>query len=101
VDVIVAAGFAMPALKQPTSTIPVVMAAASDPVASGFVRSLGQPGGNVTGLSLQSMVTSGKRLELLKELVPGAVVVAVLWDRPSSRRRSAKPSRSRVALRRE
>ena len=83
VDVIVAAGFAMPALKQATSTIPLVMAAASDPVASGFVRSLGQPGGNVTGLSLQSMETSGKRLELLKELVPGAVMVAVLWDRPS------------------
>ena len=83
VDVIVAAGFAMPALKQATSTIPVVMAAASDPVGSGYVRSLGQPGGNVTGLSFQSMETSGKRLELLKELAPGAVLLAVLWDRPS------------------
>jgi putative tryptophan/tyrosine transport system substrate-binding protein len=83
VDVIVAAGFAMPALKEATSTVPIVMAAASDPVASGFVRSLGRPGGNVTGLSLRSMETSGKRLELLKELVPGTVLVAVLWDRPS------------------
>src|SRR5437867_4800575 len=55
VDVIVAAGFALPALKQATSTIPVVMAAASDPVGSGFVQSLARPGGNVTGLSLQSM----------------------------------------------
>ena len=73
VDVIVAAGFTLPALKQATSTIPIVMAAASDPVGAGFVRSLGQPGGNFTGLSLQSMETSGKRLELLKELVPGAV----------------------------
>ena len=80
---IVAAGPALPALKQATSTIPVVMAAAGDPVGSGYVQSLGHPGGNFTGLSLQSVETTGKRLELLKELVPGVAPVAVLWDRES------------------
>jgi putative ABC transport system substrate-binding protein len=80
VDVIVAAGPDLPALKQATSTIPVVMAAASDPVGDGFVRSLGHPGGNFTGLSLQEIDTTGKRLELLKELVPSAGAVAVLWS---------------------
>ena len=80
-DVIVAAGAAVPALKQATSTIPIVMAAAGDPVGSGYVQSLGHPGGNVTGLSLQSVETAGKRLEMLKELVPAATPVAVVWDR--------------------
>jgi len=83
VDVIVAGGPTLPALKQATSTIPVVMAGAGDPVALGFVQSLGRPGGNFTGLSLQSIETTGKRLELLKELVPGAAPVAVLWHRAS------------------
>jgi putative ABC transport system substrate-binding protein len=81
VDVIVAAGPAHSALKQATSTIPVVMAASSDPVAQGLVQSLGRPGGNFTGLSFQSVETTGKRLELLKELVPGAGLVAVIWNR--------------------
>jgi putative ABC transport system substrate-binding protein len=81
VDVIVATGPSLPVLKQATATIPVVMAASQDPVAQGLVRSLGRPGGNFTGLSLQSVETTGKRLELLKELVPGATMVAVLWSR--------------------
>ena len=81
VDVIVAPGPALPVLKQATATIPIVMAAALDPVAEGLVQSLGHPGGNFTGLSLQSVETTGKRLELLKELVPTAALVAVLWDR--------------------
>jgi len=80
VDVIVAAGPALPALKQATTTIPIVMAAASDPVGSGYVQSLGHPGGNITGLSLQATETTGKRLELLKEIVPGAAAVAVIWN---------------------
>lgn len=80
-DVIVAPGPALPALKQATSTIPIVMAGSADPVGSGFVRSLRRPGENVTGLSLQSVETTGKRLEVLKELVPTAAPVAVLWDR--------------------
>ena len=81
VDVIVAAGPALPALKQATSMIPVVMAADSDPVARGLAQSLGRPGGNFTGLSFQSVETTGKRLELIKELVPGAGLVAVIWNR--------------------
>ena len=83
VDVIVAPGPTLSALKQATSTIPIVMGASSDPVAEGLVQSLGHPGGNITGMSLQSVETSGKRLELLKELVPGAAPVAVLWSRSS------------------
>jgi putative ABC transport system substrate-binding protein len=81
VDVIVAVGFALPALKQATSTIPIVMAAASDPVSSGFVQSLARPGGNMTGMSFGGRELHGKRLEMLKELVPGAAPVAVLWER--------------------
>ena len=80
VDVIVAAGPALAALKQATSTIPVVMAGAEDPVGLGVVKSLAQPGGNFTGLSNQSVALTVKKLELLKELVPGAAPVAVLWD---------------------
>jgi len=83
VDVIVASGQILAALKQATSTIPVVMAGAGDPVGDGLVRSLGRPGGNFTGLSLQSLETTTKRLELLKEVVPGATAVGVLWDRSS------------------
>jgi putative ABC transport system substrate-binding protein len=52
-------------------------------VGLGFVRTLGRPGGNITGLSLQSVETTGKRLQLLKELVPSAAPVAVLWDQSS------------------
>jgi putative ABC transport system substrate-binding protein len=80
-DVIVAAGQALPALKPATSTIPVVMTAANDPVAAGYVRSLSRPGGNMTGMSLQSTETTAKRLDLLKQLVPGIAPMAVLWDR--------------------
>jgi putative ABC transport system substrate-binding protein len=83
VDVILAAGPALPALKQATSTIPVIMTATLDPVRQGFVQSLRHPGGNFTGFSLQSPETIGKRLELLKELVPGAAPVAVVWDQSS------------------
>jgi putative ABC transport system substrate-binding protein len=60
VDVIVS-GPGLPALKQATSTIPIVMTAASDPVGSGYVQSLGHPGRNFTGLSLQSVEMTGKR----------------------------------------
>ena len=81
-DVIIAGG-GLPAvaLKQATATIPIVMAASVDPVGQGLVHSLARQGGNVTGLSLQSTETIGKRLELLKQLVPGTAPVAVLWYR--------------------
>jgi len=80
VDVIVAAGPTVPALQQATATIPIVMAAAADPVRDGFVRSLGHPGGNVTGLSLGGTELGPKRLDLLKELVPTAKLIAVIWE---------------------
>jgi putative ABC transport system substrate-binding protein len=89
VDVIVATGPALRPLKQATSTIPVVMAASADPVADGLVQSLGRPGGNITGLSLQSVETTGKRLELLKELVPGAALVAIILNRTNHLNRQA------------
>jgi putative ABC transport system substrate-binding protein len=81
VDVIVAAGTLAPlAAKQATTTIPIVMTSAGDPLGSGLVASLAQPGGNVTGLSLMVPDIGGKRLELLKELVPRISRVAVLWN---------------------
>jgi putative ABC transport system substrate-binding protein len=83
VDVIVAAGVTLGAVKQATSTIPVVMAGSDDPVGRGHVRSLAHPGGNFTGLSTQGIDAIGKRLELLKELAPAARPVAVLWDQAS------------------
>ena len=64
--------------KEATKTIPIVMVAAIDPVGQGFVTSLARPGGNVTGLSTLSPEISGKRLELLKEIVPKLSRVAVL-----------------------
>jgi hypothetical protein len=72
VDVIVATGArtALSLLKEATTTIPIVMTAAPDPVGEGFVQNLARPGGNLTGMSLQSLELTGKRLELLKELVP-------------------------------
>jgi len=68
------------AAKDATKAIPIVMAAAGDPVATGLVESLARPGGNVTGLSQMTYELSGKRLELLKEMVPGLSRVAVLWN---------------------
>ena len=68
------------AAKQATQTIPIVMVANFDPVATGIVDSLARPGGNITGLSTLQRELSGKRLELLKEAVPRISRVAVLWD---------------------
>jgi putative tryptophan/tyrosine transport system substrate-binding protein len=81
VDVILAVGTLGPlAAKRATSTIPIVMTAAGDPVGSGLVASLARPGGNVTGMSLMAPDLGGKRLELLKELLPRLARVAVLWN---------------------
>ena len=68
------------AAKQATRTIPVVFIGAVDPVTDGLVISLARPGGNVTGLSSMSPELMGKRLQLLKEVVPGMTRVAVLWQ---------------------
>ncbi|MGH7827479.1 MAG: ABC transporter substrate-binding protein [Candidatus Binatia bacterium] len=79
VDVIVTAGPTdTRAAKEATSTIPIVMAFDSDPVGNGFVASLARPGGNITGLSILTPELSGKRLELLKEIIPRLSRVAVL-----------------------
>ena len=80
VDLIVAAGPALAACKQATSTLPIVMAGAENPVELGVVQSLARPGTNFTGLSSQSVETTVKKLEMLKEIVPGTAPVAVLWD---------------------
>jgi putative ABC transport system substrate-binding protein len=82
VDVIVAVSTpAIEAAKNATNTIPIIMAGVSDPVGTGFVASLARPGDNITGLSLQSPELSGKRLELLKEVIPKLSRVAFLVHR--------------------
>jgi ABC-type uncharacterized transport system substrate-binding protein len=68
------------AAKKVTTTIPIVMTQTTDPVGSGFVASLARPGGNITGLSTVAPELSGKRLELLKEIVPKLSRVAVFDD---------------------
>ena len=81
VDIIVA--YSTPATKaarDATRTIPIVMSAVVDPVATGLVASLGRPGGNVTGLSLMAPELIGKQMQLLTELVPKVSRVAVLWN---------------------
>jgi putative ABC transport system substrate-binding protein len=78
VDVIVTGGLPAVAVKQVTSVIPIVFAVASDPVGTGLVASLVRPGGNATGLSTQAIDLAGKRLELLRQLVPGVRRLAIL-----------------------
>jgi putative ABC transport system substrate-binding protein len=81
VDVIVtSATEAVVAAKQATSVIPIVIAAAGDPVGTGLVASLARPGGNVTGLSIQQTDVAAKRLELLREIVPGLRRLAILGN---------------------
>ncbi|HEY7062574.1 MAG TPA: ABC transporter substrate-binding protein [Chloroflexota bacterium] len=81
-DIIVAAGApAIRAAKGATSTVPIVMATSgADPVATGLVDSLARPGRNVTGVTLISTQLAQKRLELLRDAVPGIARVAVLWN---------------------
>ena len=81
VDIIVTSGTPLIlAAKQATATIPIVFSVAGDPVGSGLVASLARPGGNVTGLSVLSTDLAGKRLDLLRELVPGLHRVAVMGN---------------------
>jgi putative ABC transport system substrate-binding protein len=81
VDVIVTVGGpASEAAKQATSSIPIVLAIVGDAIGIGLIESLARPGGNITGVTDQSIELSAKRLELLKEAVPKATRVAVLWN---------------------
>jgi len=80
VDVIVTYGTAVPTLKQATSRIPTVFAIAIDPLGAGLVTSLARPGGNVTGLSSTQVDVAGKRLELLREVVPSLHRFAIMFN---------------------
>src|SRR5215510_11047627 len=78
VDVIVTTGPAAPQAKKATSVIPIVLALSGDPVGAGLVASLARPGGNITGLSTQWPDLAGKRLELLREVVPSFRRLAIM-----------------------
>jgi ABC-type uncharacterized transport system substrate-binding protein len=81
VDVLVSGvGPAIRAAQQATKTIPIVIVAAGDPVATGYVKSLARPGGNITGVTRLTRELGGKRLELIKEIVPVTSRVGVLWS---------------------
>ena len=81
------------AAKQATSVIPIVFAAANDPVGANLVASLARPGGNVTGLSVQQADVAGKKLELLREVVPGLRHLAIMAN--IARGRGETPLRRR------
>jgi putative ABC transport system substrate-binding protein len=81
VEVIATGGtLAALAAQRATTTIPIVMMSAGDPLGSGLVASLARPGGNITGLSLMAPDLSGKRLELLKEVLPQVSRIGILWN---------------------
>jgi putative ABC transport system substrate-binding protein len=102
-DVVVAfgSGTAAQALKMATSTLPIVFAGAGDPVGVGLVPNLSRPAGNITGISAQATELSAKRLEFLKEVVPRAVRIAVLWnaDDPAMMLRYGEIERAAPVLR--
>jgi putative tryptophan/tyrosine transport system substrate-binding protein len=80
VDVILTVGSAVPIVKQTATATPIVFAVAIDPVGAGLVSSLAKPGGNVTGLSIQANELAGKRIELLREVVPQLRRLAILFN---------------------
>jgi ABC-type uncharacterized transport system substrate-binding protein len=103
VDIIITSGTVpVVAAKHATSTIPIVFAAVGDPVGNGLVASLAHPGGNVTGLSNQATDTVGKRLDLLREIVPGLRRLAIIAnsDSPAAEveKRQAEMTASMVGL---
>jgi len=80
VNVIIAVGPAAVRSKQATSVIPIVFPIGPDPVGSGLVESLARPGGNATGLSIQSTDVGGKRLDLLRQVIPQLRRLAIMGD---------------------
>ena len=99
VDVIVAGDNpAIAAAQKATKTIPIVMVLAQDPVASGFARSLARPGGNLTGLTVQGTELQGKTLQILKEAVPTASRVGILWV-PTEHGRDVQAKEAHAAAR--
>jgi len=98
VDVIVTEGTpAAIAAREGTSTIPIVMAVIGDPIAAGIVSSVARPGGNITGSTSMTPEIDAKRLELLKELVPDASRVAVLWNPVNPNNRARIPTMQAAA----
>ncbi len=87
--IVVHGGHAARIVQRKSKTIPIVMAEASDAVGRGIVQSLAQPGGNITGLTSITPVLVAKRLELLKEIVPGLARVGVIWTKKSPASRYA------------
>ena len=87
------------AMKQATSTIPIVFAVSGDPVGTGLVATLARPGGNVTGMSVQQPDTAGKRIELIHEIVPGLHRLAILANPDSPNVRSELPEVQAAARR--
>jgi putative ABC transport system substrate-binding protein len=79
-DVVVTSGAAVPALMKASSTIPIIFAVANDPVGAGMVKSLAEPSGNVTGISLQTLDLANKRFELFREAVPSFRKLAIMAD---------------------
>jgi putative tryptophan/tyrosine transport system substrate-binding protein len=84
VDVMVTRGAATPVTRQVTDNIPIVMLGTVDPIEQGLIASLARPGGNITGVSTMDRELTAKRLELLREGVPGLSQVAVLWSGTNS-----------------
>ena len=100
VEVIVATNNpAVAAAQKATTTIPIVMVFATDPVGLGFVASLARPAGNITGLTIQSPELGGKRLDLRKAIVPNLSRVAVLWDPTEPGRRQLVEEAEKAAPR--
>jgi putative ABC transport system substrate-binding protein len=99
-DVIVTAGGATGRAKMATGTVPIVFSVSGDPVEAGFVKSIARPGGNMTGITWLAFELVGKRLELLKEAVPGVSRVAVLANpaHPGEQRELGETQRIARAL---
>jgi putative ABC transport system substrate-binding protein len=78
--IVVLGGDMVPFAREATKTIPIVMLTSQDPVEAGIVETMARPGGNLTGVAFVSSETAGKRLQLLKEAMPGLTRLAVLWS---------------------